>query len=965
MKRFGMKASIIVLCMSLLLSLAPGSAQAQDKDDAVKAAARVKIQIGQPSAWSMAQAHYLLASMHKENQKLKNRMPNEDDLNPNVIHGSRIEVLRTLLQIDAQFDQAIGTKNRLGMQRFNNQMARKELLESDLAEQRQESASLTRKISQLNSELAALNAQPAAEDDTARQADIKKVKDQIAEKEAKQKSVAEQMKNTKEDLEGLDLAVPELTAPQVSGAGQLPTSAAMTDFLKHATDNLGMPKLHSSMVLDNFIQMQYEIISKQLTLLRDEIGPDERIVFLELPASIYTVPDKADDYTAQIIWQVTKFYDDEGGKPCDPTNTRRRLQTDRPDQERRPTQNRQQDVDQTARPQQADIEVYSDQPAYLSLQKIQNDDSHWYPVECASTTTPTLKNLKVRTLDIIPRQSALNVNEFHATLKQRNFLAAVKFLIGFAGSVNYQRQKELYEQFVQQDIFASGFGKGNHRFGWTFGPLPGSKRIAPGVRTTYAVLAVPATASGLELSVKGVAYKRKADPTKMEPFVDGVSTFRVRIPNELTEGFHIDEMSYVPVTKGNLATVILKGPYFSPQVGILVNGAPLTRVLSIGRYITEQTPAAAQPGGANGAFEQVSSDELILAFKMGDDYVGTPIITLVTPEKTNPINFYPLDYINRVPNQYLYRYSVTTPMFIGGFSVEKVEDPRAVQGAATYVQTRLVGSGFRSNAQITVNDRRLRIYPPGSTPPAGAEWAMQESTEVYVLNLLKENDGKYAVRYSQNTKQGWESKEAKFQPKVSPSLKLLSFRPGAPNKADLELELSIPGAEPNPGVEIDPADGELKGDLVPKGNGFIANIKAKKTDFLIKTKRNGTIKEVLAVAIPLAPSIHNVENVATGNPSGPAEEEANVRISGENLHHVVDVMFGSRKATIVNRDPSGRAILVQLTKSEPGKVPVYLETDQVFEGLKISNAGDFATSMSKAYYTYEKKKEEKKEKANQ
>jgi hypothetical protein len=69
---------------------------------------------------------------------------------------------------------------------------------------------------------------------------------------------------------------------------------------KKTLDQVDRPKLAATTVLDNFIGMQYEIIAKQLTLLRDEVGPEYRIIFLELPALIYTAASKGDDYIAQV-----------------------------------------------------------------------------------------------------------------------------------------------------------------------------------------------------------------------------------------------------------------------------------------------------------------------------------------------------------------------------------------------------------------------------------------------------------------------------------------------------------------------------------------------------------------------------------------------------------------------------------------------------------------------------------------
>src|SRR5262249_44989874 len=42
-----------------------------------------------------------------------------------------------------------------------------------------------------------------------------------------------------------------------------------------------------------------------------EVGPDQRVIFLELPVSIYTVDGKADDHLARVEWEVTRYYDEE------------------------------------------------------------------------------------------------------------------------------------------------------------------------------------------------------------------------------------------------------------------------------------------------------------------------------------------------------------------------------------------------------------------------------------------------------------------------------------------------------------------------------------------------------------------------------------------------------------------------------------------------------------------------------
>src|ERR1044071_4683066 len=185
------------------------------------------------------------------------------------------------------------------------------------------------------------------------------------------------------------------------------------------------------------------------------------------------------------------------------------------------------------------------------------------------TKKPVPQDLyRIRALDIIPRQSALNVNDYHATVSRVNFLGVLKALVGLGVKVNYQRQRELYEEFLQQEIFASGFGKGLSTFGWTYGSLPGSKRISPGVRTSYAVLVVPRYASMLELQATGVAYNRCKTPDydiKNKIYKEGSKqiiseeTFYALIPNERTQQFQVESAEYTTVKKGQPATVIIKG----------------------------------------------------------------------------------------------------------------------------------------------------------------------------------------------------------------------------------------------------------------------------------------------------------------------------------------------------------------------------------------------------------------------
>src|SRR5262245_17657123 len=69
----------------------------------------VIVNIGKPNAWTMEQAHYLL-----ERNRAHDLGIAAQDLGPldaNEIVGYRLDALRSLLSVQAQYDQATGRKN--------------------------------------------------------------------------------------------------------------------------------------------------------------------------------------------------------------------------------------------------------------------------------------------------------------------------------------------------------------------------------------------------------------------------------------------------------------------------------------------------------------------------------------------------------------------------------------------------------------------------------------------------------------------------------------------------------------------------------------------------------------------------------------------------------------------------------------------------------------------------------------
>lgn len=960
------RALAIILCVGLLLPLSARPAGAQT----------LTLEIGQPNVWSLAQAHYLLSHMRHENRGLHATVPSGDQLNPNSINGARLDILRTFLGISGEFSAPAGAQNRAALQGFQQAMARRQEAQNRVTLLNQQHLAVVQEISDLNFQLAQLPAPPAAnqtEDPqtaqlrrelTAKVAARVPVRDALAAELTSQNAI-------------LNAAAPTLTGMS-SMAAPTPPSVTFNDDLKTLMDKLlsgtTAPHINASTALDNFIQFQYEVIAKQLTLLRDEVGPDERLIFLELPSSLYSVPKKDDNYIVQTNWNVHSYLGtcsdletiedvDEGQRPGGRRRwTRRAAEEDETSDAQQPPPPPDADGDPDAaaskggrgddarsdasreRPQRRPITIdaintfsnlqpmltsenlrlasaYEDfersehlfgderetflkelrdaeaqtaedlntlralkqsmhDPGRTQAQRRESESRlltirqiaelnpeafppgfrhlKWRPVSekarrgMIDPCAVGLSESKFRIVDIIPRQSALNVNDTHAT--QSGFALTAKFLaiFGFGASVGYQRQRSVYEQFIHQDVFASGFGKGLDHFGWTIGPTPGTKRLAPGPRTTYAILAIPRGAVAVKVEANAVAFRNKRapddDPT---PLVTN-KLFTVVVPQRDTEGFWLDSVVYTPVPSGQRVTVLLRGKYFSPLTGVTVDGLPLKRAVALAKHESEEVTNDGDTT-APGEFEYLNPHELILNFKLAADFVGTPLITLITPEKTSAINYYDdleINHRRRVTS--LLRHSQSEPMFIGGFRLAGLQ--LTTSRWSPTIRAELTGSGFRNSARISVNGQR--VWNP---------------------RLLSTN--LYSLSFPRPTGETW----------------TVTYRLG-------QQEASIVF---NPAVD---------------GLGSIA------------------------------PSIESIENPTTSKPEGTTAGGEQVIIRGTNLHYVRHVRFGTVAARI---DPSNRhpnVLFVTVPKGKEGAVRVLL-TGMTPDGDPVSNILDFKTP-GKAIYKY-------------
>lgn len=279
---------IVALTLNAFFGLTPALSPARAQDRAIV------VNADQPNVWTLEQAHYLLAQMHRRNLDLRTK--NLEELDPNEIAGLRFDVLRTLVELGVAFDDANRVSNRILSRNRNFNAARREELIARRQRLRDESLGLTREIGGLQAAKAA----------AATQEERDRLDAEITAKAAVRTEVDKEVQFTDQELGTLTAPSGDFqrTEPEVEfNPEKLPESIfddAFKDAAKTMIERFNQPpRLNASLRLENFLQMQYEIIAKQLTLLRDEVGPGERLLFLELPQTVNVTHHEADKKWAQ------------------------------------------------------------------------------------------------------------------------------------------------------------------------------------------------------------------------------------------------------------------------------------------------------------------------------------------------------------------------------------------------------------------------------------------------------------------------------------------------------------------------------------------------------------------------------------------------------------------------------------------------------------------------------------------
>ena len=737
MKKLRNIAPCVATLMSLVLLLSGlvVPSQAQKTLDRV-----IIVNADQPNVWTLEQAHYLLAQMHRRNLDL--RAKSLEDLDPNEINGLRFEVMRMLIEFGATFNQGDLKSNQMFQQNqeFNTQQRASLTTERDRL--RRESLTLSGEIDELENK----KADAESEEEKAR------LDARITSKQNRLTRVDKEIENVNADLKNLNVSAGELkptTASPDFNPEKLPKSVFDEAFQKAAADQIQKfneaPKLNAALRLDNFLQLQYEIIAKQLSLLRDEVGPGERLLFLEMPQTINVAHHEANKKWAQSWWRIAGY-------------TKRERTLARSSSVSSPSPS----PSERTRTQQP-IKTYDAVTSMISGTTYSGANADYSEVfvdlEKATSTSAlgsflrergaVLSNPLVRTVELIPRQSSLNVNDMNLQVRAGAFTFVLSTLFGFGSQLRVQRQREQFTQFVQQELYSSAFGKGSREFGWTFTPMPGTERLQSGVRTTYAIVIVPDDATSIVLEANGCYFPRSAYqprnftetkdqdwnvPNRTSRNCGGQQTkaFIVPIPTASAEGtndFWVKRIDYQPVGKGKQIVVLISGQNFSSQIGVLINGIPLRHSIGLAQPLirddstaSRETEKEFKDSEIQGRIERVDTNKVVFTFKMPPEFEGTPTITLVTPGKAINLNWLTNISINEDREPATLASQTTNacatpdadhcvrlakPMFFSDFNIDRVEAFRNSDGQMNLLIT---GAGFRSAPTVLVN----------SHPQAGA-----------------------------------------------------------------------------------------------------------------------------------------------------------------------------------------------------------------------------------------------------
>ena len=1001
----------------------------------------VYVDIGAPRHWTLDEAHYLLASMQNRMTQLSIQKPTLDPNAFNSTKIESVQTIADIaVKYDqiAGFQNRVGLANYENQKADRGRLVSKsKQLESSIATHREEmmKKSLEKAEADKNAAIKKLDLDYKTElknkateklnaivlDEEGNEIDVSKLTD---EEQGRVKDLKKEIKDLDYEISDLklnydkfseesiklksqydtekaqhDLLVSDLTATN-DAIGDLsatltsvsvPTDISSTNstlantlsstvekVLNDETPNTD-PKLHTSDLLANYVNAENELLARQLTLIKNDIGQGKNLIFLEMPHAIDSVEGTSSQRKVWIKWQISEYCT---GDPLSRLRNDIKLLKAAGIDENLPTTNLSKldsvtseytslfkeelnykstlkYIESVKGPTESNKLATQNQfsserlaKAKSALREIQNDQASFIKAACKepikrklsdSDKTKQENSAFPQAWDLIPRADKFNIANQSLVDNQFNLTGIFTLLTGLGGEASFKRRRELFEQIASQQTFASAFGQGKSEFGWILNPKLGTNIVSQGANSTYASIIAPSNATVLKLEASHcvlsddwVIGKQRPKSTCSEKSV--VHSIIVNKPKE----FWIDEIDYGLVKAGETATIIVRGDGFSAnQLTVLADGIELRKFHPPGSPQVSGNPTPLNGNGIAGSFEVMNQSEVVIKLKMPQLYEGTPEITLVTPNKSLTINYIPaqLGAMSKYGKMVHFR---DTPMFqkhplINKVSISKLENKK------DKLSLLIEGQGFYPRTQVVVNGFTYR--------------AATNKSQGYFFEWLSPSLIKLEAK---------KAKEFSLVANNSLAGKILttSYTQKTPTTIDKKLTIDRVNI-----ISASPEGAEIKMHVLAHGNNFdkdhlkievfrgLATVKAvdiasnqlayleinTKEDRLPLKFSQAGVSSVKLITVPKVPQIQKVTRTGTNETYGLTTGGYGITIIGQNFSNVVSVKVSNKEATIIAKSSTSLEIAPPLGVVS-GKSPIVLTTNATINDSVVSNALDLSNS---------------------
>ena len=410
-------AAVRVLLSFLVLSQVIGAACAGQET-----APDNGISVAQPKIWRYERVYPLLDGMLRDIELIS--LSPITSLDPNQANLQYLDFFRTLLNVQADYNQGIGVKNadqaaqlkqNQDLRAAQNQYAQDLIKQRNAATEQLTEAEQRQADAQKNlDEAATTDAKTAAQTDLdARAAEVKALQSRISDLSTQITSATQGQNNAP--------TFADVVTPQTSPTAMPAFLDGVPDNIKNAMlNNVNKADLPASKQIENYLTLLNERLAKQLSVIADDASRNNYELFLmQIDVGIFAAKNRKDD-VARIEFLLNQA-------PCS-----------------------------------------GEHAAYA--------------------------------YSMIPGSSSYNIEEYIGKSQHVGLIGAFNLLMGLGASGEYQRQRDQLHNGLVQSVYSSGFMNGRCSFGWIYGPSPFDRLLSPGLRTAYALVAVPNDVETLKIS---------------------------------------------------------------------------------------------------------------------------------------------------------------------------------------------------------------------------------------------------------------------------------------------------------------------------------------------------------------------------------------------------------------------------------------------------------------------------------